>query len=218
MKLFIIRSLYVLKKGGGVYITAYDFYTNIYQLKNTQLVQELVNATESRYLKKGDSVIRTGEIQNDIYFMEDGILRGYFLDVNGKEVTDCFGFRSGTPAIAFCQMELEVPSPLTIEMLEDGNFFCVPIHFVTELQKHYPEVMMLYNRLLIFALNEHWKLKQVLIQYSAIQRYQWFLKEYPGLIDRVSNKYIASFLGMTPVTLSRLRRAIREEQQLEKNT
>lgn len=176
-----------------------------------------MNATESRYLKKGECIIRAGEIQNDIYFMETGILRGYFLDVNGKEVTDCFGFRSGAPAMAFCQMELDVPSPLTIEMLEDGKFFCIPIATVADLQSRYPEVLMLYNKLLIEALNEHWKLKQVLIQYSAIQRYEWFLKEYPGLIDRVSNKYIASFLGMTPVTLSRLRRAIREEQVPEKN-
>ena len=41
-------------------------------------------------------------------------------------------------------------------------------------------------------------------------RYQWFLKKYPGLIDEVSNKHIASFLGMTPVTLSRLRQKLKE--------
>lgn len=82
-----------------------------------------------------------------------------------------------------------------------------------ELREQYSEIVELYNRFLISALNEHWKLKQVLVQYSAIQRYQWFMKEYPGLIDRVSNKHIASFLGMTPVTLSRLRRVIKGEQQ-----
>ena len=43
-----------------------------------------------------------------------------------------------------------------------------------------------------------------------MQRYQWFLSAYPGLIDRVSHKYIASLLNMTPVTLSKIRRAIKE--------
>ena len=75
------------------------------------------------------------------------------------------------------------------------------------------EVTKLYNELLIKALNEHWKLKQILNSYTAVQRYQWFLDEYPGLIGKVSNKYIASFLGMTPVTLSRLRRTLREDQK-----
>jgi len=75
---------------------------------------------------------------------------------------------------------------------------------------------MLYNRVLIAAiaaLDEHWRMKQVLHQYTALQRYQWFLETYPGLVDRVSNKNIASFLGMSPVTLSRLRRTMREQRE-----
>lgn len=156
-------------------------------------------------------MVRIGEVQNEVYFLETGIARGYFLDVNGKDVTDCFGFRCGTAAVSFSQLELNVPSPMSIEMLEEGNFFCVPISVVIRLQKQYEEVRMLYNHLLIDAMKEHWELKHILNSYTALQRYQWFLEKYPGLIDKVSNKYIASFLGMTPVTLSRLRRTLREE-------
>ena len=198
-------------------ITAYDFYQSIFCLKDKDLIKELVSATDIRHLKKGEFVVRIGEVQKDVYFLETGIARGYFLDINGKDVTDCFGFRCGTAAVSFGQLELNAPSPMTIEMLEDGNFFCVPISVVMRLQKHYEEAMMLYNHLLIAALRAHWELKRVLNSYTAVQRYQWFLEEYPGLIDRVSNKYIASFLGMTPVTLSRLRRTLREgEEKSEK--
>ena len=91
-----------------------------------------------------------------------------------------------------------------------ARFFCISISNVIELQNKYMEVTKLYNQLLIKALNEHWKLKQILNSYTAVQRYQWFLDEYPRLIGKVSNKYIASFLGMTPVTLSRLRKTIRK--------
>lgn len=192
-------------------ITANDFYCNIFHLKDKNLIHELIKSTEIRYLKKGEFVVRIGEVQNDVYFLETGIARGYFLDINGKDITDCFAFRCGAVAVPFGELELNVPSSMTIEMLEDGKFFCVPISVAIRLQKHYAEAMMLYNHLLIVAMKAHWELKQVLNSCAAVQRYQWFLKEYPGLIDRVSNKYIASFLGMTPVTLSRLRKTLREE-------
>lgn len=116
----------------------------------------------------------------------------------------------------FAQMELNVPSPMAIEILEEGTFFCISISTVLELQKKYLEITLFYNQLLVKALNEHWRLKQVLNQYTATQRYQWFLKEYPGLIYRVKDKFIASFLGMTPVTLSRLRKTLKEEQKVAK--
>ena len=183
-----------------------DFYRNVFHLKDENLIQELVSATEIRHLKKGEFVVRIGEVQNDVYFLETGIARGYFLDVNGKDVTDCFAFQCGTAAVSFGQLEVDVPSSMTIEMLEDGRFFCVPISVVIRLQKH----------LLIVAMKAHWELKRVLNSCTAVQRYQWFLEEYPGLIDRVSNKYIASFLGMTPVTLSRLRRNLRDGESERK--
>lgn len=202
-----------MSKKGELFITAYEFYRNIFHLEDREFIQELVSVTEIRHLKKGEHVVHIGEVQKDVYFLETGIARGYFLDINGKDVTDCFGFRQGTAVVAFGELDLDVPSSMTIEMLEEGSFFCIPVEVVIRLQQHYKEAMALYNQLLITALKEHWELKRVLNSYTAVQRYQWFLKEYPGLIDKVSNKYIASFLGMTPVTLSRLRRTLREEQK-----
>lgn len=195
---------------GGVFITAYDFYQNIYHLSDKQLIQELSSASKIRYLKKGEYVVRIGEVMNEVYFMEKGISRGYFLDVKGKDVTDCFSFSCGATAMPFCHLKSNMLSPMTIEVLEDARFFCVPITVLIELQSEYWEVTILYNQLLIKALDEHWKLKQILNSCTAMQRYEWFLDEYPGLIDKVKNKYVASFLGMTDVTLSRLRRTLKE--------
>ena len=203
----------VFGQPGGLSMIADDFYRNVFHLKDENLILELVKATEIRHLKKGEFVVRNGEAQNDVYFLETGIARGYFLDVNGKDVTDCFGFRCGTAAVSCGQLEMDVPSSMTIEILEDSKFFCVPISVVILLQKHYEEAMILYNHLLIAAMKEHWELKRVLNSCTAVQRYEWFLEKYPGLIDKVSDKYIASFLGMTPVTLSRLRKTLREKNK-----
>lgn len=48
---------------------------------------------------------------------------------------------------------------------------------------------------------------------NAKERYNWFLREYKDLIDRVSHRHVASFLNMTPVTLSRLRKEFREQEE-----
>ena len=152
----------VCENEGGLFITAYDFYQNIFHLQDKELIKEFVNATKIRYMKKGEYIVRIGEVLNEVYLMERGISRGYFLDVNGKDVTDCFSLCCGSIAIPFCQLELNIPAAMTIEVLEDAKFFCIPISSVIELQKSYLEVTMLYNQLLIKALNEHWKLKQIL--------------------------------------------------------
>lgn len=64
-----------------------------------------------------------GEAQNEVYFGETGIARGYFLDVNGKDITDYFGFQCGTAVVSFGQLELNVQSSLSIAVLEDAKFF-----------------------------------------------------------------------------------------------
>lgn len=182
-------------------------------MQNEGLINRLVELTECRYVKKGDFIVHAGEAQNDVWLMETGIARGYLLDANGDDVTDCFIFRPGSAAMAISNLEPGISSPLAIEMLEDGKFYCVPISTVVELQQHYNEISILYTHLLADSLNMHWRLKRVLTQYTAPQRYEWFLKEYPGLIDRISKKYIASFLGMSPVTISRIRKTLRDHDK-----
>lgn len=70
--------------------------------------------------------------------------------------------------------------------------------------------MRFYVQFLSRALRRHWESKMILSQYSAKDRYRWFLGKYPGVIDMVNHHYVASFLGMTPVTLSRIRSAERQ--------
>ncbi len=107
--------------------------------------------------------------------------------------------------------ELGSPSCISMEAVTDGEILLFPIQTVKELLETQPLFMRRYNLFLMEALKRHWEEKMLLLRCTAMQRYRWFLQHYPGLIDSVSNKHIASFLGMTPVTLSRIRRQLREE-------
>ena len=103
-------------------------------------------------------------------------------------------------------MSLNDAARINLEAISDCIVLKLSVADIQRLIPQFPEMMMIYNRLLEHSLFYHWELKTMMYQCTAQERYEWFLKKYPGIIDQISHKYIASFLGMNPVTLSRLRK------------
>ena len=194
-------------------MTNEEFYTNILGLSDQRLIQELAEETNKVYFKAGQIIFSGGEICNDIFFLEEGLIRGVILDIQGRDITDCLIFRCGETLLAsFDKLEKDIPATYSVEVLEDSSFFRIPMEKVIELKEKYAEVIQLYNQMLIESLEEHREIKLALYQFTAVDRYLWFLRKYPSLINRIPYKQIASYLGMTPVTLSRIRRNLRDSQ------
>lgn len=202
--------MYNIKRKWGFYMDIQFFYTNTLGLSDKELIKTLAVNSKVNFVKKGTIIQNIGDINTELHWLEQGLFRGYFLDVKGHEITDCFGFISGIPLIS-C-LDLSLPAPVCIEALEDSTIVSVPLKMIFQLLEKNMELISLYNRSLQQSLTLHWENKIMLMQYTAIDRYLWFLKRFPGLIDRVSHKYIASFLGITPVSLSRIRKAIRQNE------
>lgn len=190
------------------------FLTDVLGVKDVKLCKMLASKSSIRKVKKGDVLQNIGHSSAELYFFRRGLLRGFFLDAEGREITDCFAFIEGDPVIA-C-FDLASPSVLCIEALEDSEVIAVPYHVILPMLSNNIELLGLYNHLLREALRMHWDNKLVLAQYTATERYRWFLERYEGLIDRVNHRYIASFLGMSPISLSRIRRSIREGEFVNK--
>lgn len=190
-----------------------ELYRNLFGLTDEPLIQRLMELGEIRRLKKGHILYQEGERPTKVNFLLQGLLRGYFLDAGGRDITDCFAFEPGAPASA-C-IALGEQATINVEALEDSQVLELPIAPLMELLEEWPQLYRLYSNLLLNALKCHWEVKAAMYQYDAMERYQWFLQAYPGLYHRVSGKHIASFLGMTQVTLSRLRRTLRENGQLQ---
>ncbi|OUP13441.1 hypothetical protein B5F35_03895 [Anaeromassilibacillus sp. An200] len=193
----------------GVSLEIREFFTNVYGLQGNELIAALCACAKIFTVKRGELLVREGDPVYDAFFLVSGVFRGYFLDANGKEITDCLSYRSGTPLMT-C-LGFDEVSCISVMALSGGVCLSVPIAELLSLFKQYPELLELYNRFLVDSLRYHWKMKTMLYQYTAMQRYQWFCETHPGLIDLVGGKYVASFLNMTPVTLSRLRRELREQ-------
>lgn len=189
----------------------WDFYKNILRISDKKVIERLLKVTRIKKLKKGEFLIRAGDQQDWWFFLVSGLFRGFLLDANGRDISECFCYQAGTAVIS--GLGLQEPSPINFEALADSEVLCIKLSEVLPLLEENTELLTLYNRILLAAMRAQRNTQLALSQYSGRQRYQWFLKSYPALVGRVSDKHIASFLGMTPVTLSRLRRAMREESE-----
>lgn len=184
---------------------------NDFHLENEELIRLLAEEAKIEPVKRGCKLLEIGEIPDYFMVLMKGIYRGYLLDEDGGDVTDCLASSHGDIVMGCNQVGQ--PSIINIEMVTNGEVLMIPMATVLALMEASPELWRLQNQFLQEALMRHWNCKMLMLRCSAMERYQCFLKYYPGLIDVVSNKHIASFLGMTPVTLSRLRRQLRQAEQ-----
>lgn len=185
-----------------------QFYREVLGVTDESILELLMENSKLIVFEKGQHLIHADEVATELYFLMEGLFRGFFLDAKGREVTDCFGVEPGTPALS-CS-ELLAPSSITIEVMERSVVLALPAYALYPYLHNNLNLMRIYNQMLWVSLKEHWENKMAMVQYSAMERYQWFLRRYPGVIDRVPHRHVASFLGITPVSLSRIRRELRE--------
>ena len=121
-------------------------------------------------------------------------------------MTDCFCYRNGE--IPVPNLALDAPANINMEALAESDTITLPVEDVVQFLETKDFALRIYNNLLIDSLRRHIEVKKMLYQVEKAKRYAWFLEHYPDLDPLVNDKYIASFLGVTPVTLSRARSAL----------
>ena len=142
-------------------------------------------------VKKGTLLQKKGDMNTKIYEVESGLLRSFSIDSKGKEHVFLFAPKGWIVADAF---EPENASELFIEALEDSIVIV----------KERDEPLINASPFLLAKRISVLQSRVIrLMSASAIERYEFFLKTYPDIVQRVSQKMIASFLGITPEALSK---------------
>ena len=95
--------------------------------------------------------------------------------------------------------------------IQPGHVLAVPSGPIVSRLESDETLVRIYNRLLLDSLRNHVEIKKVLYQFDAMEKYKWFLKKYPELDKKATVRHIASYLDITPVTLSRIRSELAEE-------
>ncbi len=183
-----------------------EFFSRMFpQVEPSLLAPMFVNA-EPRHFAKKELFCAQGETPEVILFIQHGIFRGYFCNQKGDEMTDCFCYRHGEMPVP--NLPLDAPASINMEALAESDTITLPVEDVVQFLETNDFALRIYNNLLIDSLRRHIEVKKMLYQVEAAKRYAWFLEHYPDLDPLVNDKYIASFLGVTPVTLSRARSAL----------
>jgi len=158
-----------------------------------------------KYLK-GQMILSEGEVCKDLLYVAKGMTRKFYFK-NGKELTEHMSVEGG---IVMCIESLfkEEPTRLQIEALEPTWVFAMPKARLEEVALHNVNIQILYRKML----EESLIVSQVhadLVRFETSQdRYQKMCKIMPQVILRAPLIYIASYLQMTPETLSRVRTAV----------
>lgn len=156
---------------------------------------------------KGTMLLKTGDIVNHQYFTLDGSLRSYFLDSDGKEhtvqfaikdwwISDYTGFFSDSKAI------------LNLEVIQDAILYRISKEDKEKLYEEIPEIESFFRKKLEIAFSAFQKRILSNISQTATERYLNFINTYPEIEKRFKNYHIASYLGITTESLSRIRKEL----------
>ena len=166
--------------------------------------QRFLAALEVKQVPKKLQLLRAGDVCDIEAYVNKGCMRSYFLDEQGHEVTlqfatedwwvsDIVSFSEGTPSRMF------------IEALEDSELLCIHRERKEQLYRDIPGLERVFRMMLQRNLGALQDRLFATMALPAEDRYTAFLKRFPGLPNRVPQHMIASYLGITPEFLSKLR-------------
>lgn len=165
----------------------------------------LMQASRSRILSKREMLMEIGAVEHEVWFVRNGYVRFFYTNPAGDEVTSDFVFAPGF-VTAFRSFILQEPSSVGIQAMENMELIGWNRDELYALYDRYPfieRVGRMMAEQVFLSLDKH---LSAFLKQSPQQRYLWLLKEYPEFIRHIPLVYLASWLGITPETLSRIRR------------
>lgn len=155
---------------------------------------------------KGEKILAEGEVCKSIYWIVKGMVRQFYFK-NGKELTE---YMAAENTVCMCIESLfnEEPTKLQIMAIEPTVLYLIPKADLEAVAMKSVNIQILYRKILEESLILSQKHADMLRFESALDRYQKLVKRNPQLVLRAPLVYIASYLQMTPETLSRVRNAV----------
>ncbi len=164
-----------------------------------------------RRYKKGDTIHNIGDVFREMLFINKGLLRSYFIDENGRDFTWQLHFAHPKAnlknlfVLDYASFSMQQPSLMTIEALSDSELYAISFEDREALYALDPKWERFGRKVCeeVYAMT-YYRTVSLLTQ-SAKERYEQLLAEAPELFEVAPQHYIASYLGIAPQSLSRMK-------------
>ena len=174
-------------------------------IENNHLIHTIKSQIKLEYLSVPSKTIllKEGKVAEKLYLIRKGCLRLFFYN-EGKDITFQFFFE-GDFVASFDSLYKRTPSLFYLESIEPTELTVIRREDFYNLINNNLSFRQLYEEKLIDRFHAYQQLFLSRIKNTPQQRYEELLKEHPNIIQRIPQHYIASYLGITPVSLSRIR-------------
>lgn len=174
---------------------------------NLSDIQLVLKVAKRETYKKKEFILEQGSKSSKVYYIRKGLVRMYHVNEYGDEIT--FKLLPEHHVIANFEFLLEdKPSKYYFETLEKTSVICSDYQTLDNIASKYPKLESNRKYFLRKLLSEAKDRIESFVLLTPEQRYLKFIKDYPEMCNRVPDKYIAHVLGITPVSLSRIRKRI----------
>lgn len=164
-----------------------------------------------RTFPKDSLLLKEGQVAQDAYYVVKGCIREYAL-VEGEEKTTAF-FTEGQPAADFHSLSSGIPSSKYFICVEDSTVAVLGVEKEQVLYRKHPRFESFCRTGMEQMMGDQQEALSKFILMSPEQRYRRLVEERPGLLNRVPQYQLASYLGVKPETLSRIRKRISVREQ-----
>lgn len=172
-------------------------------------VAQFLKVLKKVKIPRRSMILTQGQLCNSIYFVDTGALRAFYLDVSGRESTIMFAIKDWWITDMYCFINA-LPAMLTIDTIEDSIIYQLQKKDLEKLYLTVPKFERFFRILMQNAyIREQLRVIQNL-SLTAEERFDIFLNKYPDVANKVKQKQIASYLGITPEFLSMIKRKKRK--------
>ncbi len=187
-------------------------YLHSLQPLNVVVEKLLIDSFTLESLRKGDLLLQEGDVNEHLWFLAEGVLRAYH-NIDDKEVISRIMFM-GHLVICPGSFFTQTAATESIECLQDCNLAKISHAAIQNIYKLHPEFNF-YGR----VITEHYFYQQeqrlyMLRKPDSMAKYKFLINNFERFLENVPSKYVASFLGITPETLSRIRKKMQEEDKI----
>ena len=172
--------------------------------------EELLRSISFREIASGTILLSEGEVAMKLFFVVRGCLRIYFITEDGKDITAQF-FIEDQIVASFESATTGTPSRAYIEAIEDSIVGSISLKVLKKILSTSTEMEEGFSRFLMKRLVYYMERCSSYILDNPEKRYLNLLENSPELVARLPKQYIASYLGITPVSLSRIRSRLKKK-------